>query len=32
MGLLGGHGGFLIGDLDDMVILDVMDDLILPQG
>ena len=32
MGVLGGRWGFLTGDLEDMVILDVMDDLILPQG
>ena len=32
MGVLGGSSGFLTGDLEDMVILDVMDDLILPQG
>ena len=30
--VLGGHLGFLTGDLEEMVILDVMDDLILPQG
>ena len=28
MGLLGGHWGFLTGDLEDMVIPEVMDDLV----
>ena len=28
----GGHLGFLTGDLEEMAILDIMDDLILPQG
>ena len=32
MGVLRGRCGFLTRDLGDMVILDVMDDLILPQG
>ena len=32
MGVLVGHWGFLTGYLEDMVILDVMNDLILPQG
>ena len=32
MRVLGGTQGFLTGDLEDIVILDVMDDLILPQG
>ena len=32
MGVLIGHWGFLTGDLEDIVILDVMNDLILPQG
>ena len=29
-GILGGHLGFLIRDLEDRVILDVMEDVILP--
>ena len=32
MGVLGGFWGFLSRDWEDMVILDVKDDLILPQG
>ena len=32
MGVLGGHLEFLTGDLEEMVILDDVDDLILPQG
>ena len=32
LGVLGGRWWFLTGDLQDMVILDVLDDLILPQG
>ena len=32
MGVRGGHCGFPTGDMEDMVILDVIDDLILPQG
>ena len=28
----GGHLGFLTGDLEEMAILDIMDDPILPQG
>ena len=32
MGVLGGQCGFLTGDLEDRVILDVMDDIILPPG
>ena len=31
-GVLGGHWGFLPGDLEDRVILDTMDDLGGPQG
>ena len=31
-GVLGGHWGFLTGDLEDRVILDTMDDLGGPQG
>ena len=31
-GILGGHWGFLTGDLEDRVILDTMDDLGGPQG
>ena len=29
-GVLGGHLGFLTGDIDDKVILDIMDDLVWP--
>ena len=32
MGVHRGHLGFLTGDSDEMVILDIVDDLILPQG
>ena len=32
MAVLRGHWGILTGDLEDIVILDVMDDLILPHG
>ena len=32
MRVLGGHLGFLTGDLEKMGILDIMDDLILLQG
>ena len=32
MGVHGGHLGFLTGDWEEMVILDIMDELILPQG
>ena len=32
MGVLGGLGGFLTGDLEDRVVLDVMDVLGRPQG
>ena len=31
-GVLGGHGGFLTGDMDDRVIPDVKNDVLLPQG
>ena len=31
-GVLGGHWGFLTGDMEDRVIPDVMDDDFLPQG
>ena len=31
-GVLGGHWGFLTGDIDDRVIPDVMNDVCLPQG
>ena len=31
-GVLGGHWGFLTGDMEDLVIPDVMNDVILPQG
>ena len=32
MGVLVGHRGFLTIDLEDLVILDVVDDLVWPQG
>ena len=32
MGVLGGHWGFLTGDLENRVILDVMDDPVWPKG
>ena len=31
-GVLGGHCGFLTGDMEDRVIPDVMNDVFLPQG
>ena len=31
-GVLGGHWGFLTGDMEDRVIPDVMNDVFLPQG
>ena len=31
MGVLGGRCGFLTGNLEDRVILEVMDDLVLPE-
>ena len=31
-GVLGGHWGFLTGDMEDRVISDVMNDVFLPQG
>ena len=31
-GILGGRWGFLTGDVEDRVILDVMNDVFLPQG
>ena len=31
-GALGGHLGFLIGDVEDMVIPEIMNDVFLPQG
>ena len=30
-GVLGGHIGFLTGDIDDRVIPDIMNDVLLPQ-
>ena len=30
--VLGGHWGFLTGDMDDRIIIDIMNDAILPQG
>ena len=32
MGILGGRQGFLTGDMEDMVIPDVMNNVFLPQG
>ena len=30
-GAVGGHGGFLTGDIDDRVLPDIMNDVLLPK-